>query len=108
LKVRPEISNTSVAPGPPLTRVSLKGRASPAPAPVTVALPFSTALRVWISADVIVPVTYMMFLSKLPLPALPAGALGVSAKHSKWPRPLLQDTANFVKIGANEGAPVPP
>jgi hypothetical protein len=50
----------------------------------------------------------MMFVSKLPLPALPADALGVSARHSKWPRPLLHETANFVKIGANELAPVPP
>jgi hypothetical protein len=90
LKVSPETSSTSVAPGPPGVTVAVKARSEPAPAPVTVAEPLRTAARLLMSADVIGPVTYMMFVSKSPLPGLPASSPGARARHSKPPDPARQ------------------
>src|SRR5712691_7147204 len=90
LKVRPDITRTSVVPGPPATAVAVKGTLEPAPRPVTLAVPLNTAVVPLTLTDVIGPVTYIALVSKLPLPAEPGAALGVSARHSKWPCPLLQ------------------
>src|SRR6266487_4240249 len=90
LKVRPDITRTSVVPGPPATAVASKGTLEPAPRPVTLAVPLNTAVVPLTLTDVIGPVTYIALVSKLPLPAEPGAALGVSARHSKWPCPLLQ------------------
>src|SRR6266566_5236275 len=90
LKVRPDITSTSVVTGPPATAVASKGTLEPAPRPVTLAVPLNTAVVPLTLTDVIGPVTYIALVSKLPLPAEPGGALGVRARHSKWPSPLLQ------------------
>lgn len=70
--------------------------------------PFKTAVCPLTSAEVIVPVTYMTLVSKLPLPAVPRTALGASARHSNGPDPLRELKANFVSTGTKDGAPVPP
>src|SRR5712692_2504546 len=85
LKVRPDITRTSVVPGPPATAVAVKGTLEPAPRPVTLAVPLNTAVVPLTLTDVIGPVTYIALVSKLPLPAEPGAALGVIARHSKWP-----------------------
>jgi hypothetical protein len=45
LKVRPDTSRTSVAPGPPAVAVAVKGTLEPAPRPVTFAVPSDHSLR---------------------------------------------------------------
>src|SRR2546422_2639903 len=108
----PDTTSTSVAPGPPGVTVSVYGLSEPAgtlaPSPVTTAIPFRTAVFPLTSAEVIVPVTYIALVSKLPLPGVPAGADGASAKHSN--RPALPDQlkANFVVTGMKDGEAVPP
>src|SRR5262249_38092242 len=77
--VRPDTTSTPLAPGPPRSAVTVNGLFVPAPAPVTVADPVKTT--VWPSrlTAVIGPVTYIILLSKLPLPCVPAGGVGMSA-----------------------------
>src|SRR6185437_15630614 len=106
--VSPDTLSTSVAPGPPGVIVAVNGLLLPAPSPVTVAVPWSTAVWPSIRAEASEPVTYIAFVSKLPLPGFPAWTLDASARHSKPPPPSLQKKPNFVITGANEGAPVPP
>src|SRR5712692_1490160 len=109
LKVRPATVSTSVAPGPPRVAVAVNGFLfAPAPRPVTEAEPFMTAVSPAIRTELIVPVTYITFVRKLPLPGFPAGATGASARHSKPPSPPRKEKANFVIMGLNSGAPVPP
>ncbi len=61
----------------------MKGTLEPALRLVTVAVPLSTAVVPSTLTDVIGPVTYITFVSKLPLPAEPGGALGVSASTTR-------------------------
>src|SRR5437763_13301332 len=105
--VSPDTWSSSVAPGPPRVTVAVNGVSVPAPSPVTVAVPSSTAVCPSIRAAVSEPVTYIAYTSKLPLPGLPASTLGTSARHSKPPWPARQEKPNFVITGVNEGAPVP-
>src|SRR6266540_2978788 len=91
----------SVAPGPPRVTVAVNGRFEPAPSPVTVDEPFRTAVSPLISAAVIGPVTYITFVSKLPLPGLPASALGASARHSKSESPDV--SVGRVSVGFTVG-----
>jgi hypothetical protein len=76
-----------------------------APTPVTVAVPVKTAVRPWMLAAVIGPVTYMMLLSKLPLPCVPAGGVGMSARQSKRPDPFSKLIPSLVMTGAVPGPP---
>src|SRR5216684_7014122 len=86
-KVRPDTMSTTFVPGPPRSTVTVKGLSVPAPTPVTVAVPVRTAVSPSMVAPVIGPVTYMIFLSKMPLPCVPADGVGMSARQSKWPEP---------------------
>src|SRR5260370_34036108 len=58
---------------------------TPGAPPGTLAFPLNTAVVPSTLTDVIGPVTYIALVSKLPLPAVPGGAPGVSARHSRWP-----------------------
>src|SRR5438445_4674923 len=79
-KVNPEISSTTVVPGPPACTVAVNGTLCPAPRPVTVAVPCRTAVLPVTVAELTVPVTYIALTSKLPL-----SEPGASARHSKAP-----------------------
>src|SRR5262249_34974656 len=106
--VRPDTVSTNLAPEPPPSAVAVKGRFEPAPKPVTVAVPVRTAIAPRISTAVIGPVTYITFVSKLPLPGVPAAGLGASAGQRSRLWPSRKWIPNWVKTGTNEGAPVPP
>jgi len=103
--VWPDTDRTTLAPGPPRSAVTVNGLFVPAPTPVTVAVPVKTTDSPWRLAAVIGPVTYMMLLSKLPLPCVPAGELGMSARQSKWPDPFLKLIPSRVMTGAVPGPP---
>src|SRR3989442_14418071 len=75
------------APRTPRSALAVKGRFEPAPRPVTVAEPSSTAMGPRTSNEVMSPVTYITLVSKLPLPGEPAGTLGARARMSRRPRP---------------------
>ena len=81
-KVRSDTLRVSLAPGPPASALTVNGTLFPAPKPVTVAIPVNIARGPLISAETILPVTYMTLVSNFPLPGWPAGSLGTSAKHS--------------------------
>ena len=90
---------------PPRSAVTVNLLLVPAPRPVTVAVPVKTTVAPSTLAAVIGPVTYMMLLSKLPLPSVPAGAVGISARQSKRPDPFSKLIPSLVMTGAVKGPP---
>jgi len=87
-KVRSDTLRVSLAPGPPASALTVNGTLFQAPKPVTVAIPVNIARGPLISAETILPVTYMAMVSNFPLPGWPAGSLATSAKHSNLPSPI--------------------